>query len=78
LTRAVGALVGLSGLGALAACTGEETTAFAERVRAAMPVTLPPTTPAVDPLGAARPRQRRSDNRRRGLTPVTVTEIVKP
>ncbi len=45
LSRAVGAFVGLSGLGALAACAGgTETHAIAEPVRATAPITLPPTT----------------------------------
>ena len=45
LARVAGAVIGLSGLGALAACTGDrETHAVAERVRATDPVTLPPTT----------------------------------
>jgi peptidoglycan/xylan/chitin deacetylase (PgdA/CDA1 family) len=45
LERAAGTVVGLSGLGALAACAGATTTrAITERVRATLPVTLPPAT----------------------------------
>ena len=44
LGRAVGAVAGLSGLGVLAACARSETRAIAERVRATIPATLPPTT----------------------------------
>jgi peptidoglycan/xylan/chitin deacetylase (PgdA/CDA1 family) len=45
LGRAVGAVVGLSGLGALAACAGGTgTQTITEPVRATEPVTLPPTT----------------------------------
>jgi peptidoglycan/xylan/chitin deacetylase (PgdA/CDA1 family) len=45
LTRAAGAVVGLSGLTALTACTGGSgTEATAQPVHAAEPITLPPTT----------------------------------
>jgi len=42
--RAVGAVVGLSGLGALTACANGETNAITEPVRATESITLPPTT----------------------------------